>query len=85
MPKPYFYQIRSAEYLYFWSKFLPHFIRVLEYPLTSYRSLYSRWRGIGEQLKIEEKMFEKTQFTSVNEYFEAIFDKDIERTAISRQ
>jgi len=30
-------------------------------------------------------MFEKTQFTWVNEYFEAIFDKDISSAAISRQ
>jgi len=30
-------------------------------------------------------MFEKAQFTLVIEHFEAIFDKDISRVAISRQ
>ena len=30
-------------------------------------------------------MFEKAQFTWVNEHFEAIFDKDLSSTAITRQ
>ena len=36
--------------------------------------LYSRRLEIGERREIEEKMFEKAQFTWVNEHFEAIFD-----------
>ena len=44
--------------------------------------VYSRWREIGERREIEEKMFEKAQFTLVNEHFEAIFDKDISSAAI---
>ena len=45
----------------------------------------SRWREIGERRQVKEKMFEKAQFTRVNEHFEAIFDKELSSAAMSRQ